>query len=377
MAEHQIPICGGRDEQRVAVFDARSPIRLMAYHSGEKVVLAHSFPLQFRYRPRAERKADVPMLRRRFVSFLEVQIAVAVAKAVLARERLSAPLQPAESQRLRLHQLTGQVPVKVALGGPAENTRLAVVVPSAGVQIEQHRQKRLRLVVRAAEPELHVRPAREVPQHRSNLGSEPRAQRRQIGIESVGQRHRRAVDGPFGPDVALVGNLAQDRKIRRALRDVAQSQNRAAADVGAKVRQERGNDAVLVPGLDNEIEIVGIVGPIANEREDWIFRSVATDGLEPQRCDPDKAAGFVPGGQDLERPGSAICAPPRADPLRGQESRSRPRLREQLAPRGTKFRQRGIGRQLRNSHAVPDRDASTTRSCQSSIISSVHSVSPR
>src|SRR6187200_1414930 len=113
------------------------------------------------------------MLGRRLIPLLEVQICVTVPESVLAGKDAIPPRHPGHAQGAATEQLSREIGIKLALGGPAEHAGLSLLIPSSRVKIEQDRKKAFDLRFAIALAERHIRTAFVAPQDGADFRTEP------------------------------------------------------------------------------------------------------------------------------------------------------------------------------------------------------------
>src|SRR5215204_6444324 len=351
-----------------------APVGLVPANSAQKIVFGDASSYEFPDRPRAKADADVPMLRRGFVPFLQMEVGASMDESILARENPAVPFQPAETKSTAFQKARREQRIKLPLCLPAEYPRQPVVVPSPGVKIEQRREQAVQLLRAVTNAKTHVPPCFQPTQNGANLRPEPRSKGAQVIVPTRGETNGRTRNRLFLPQSAS-GHPLQNREVRRRGRQVLELQD-YVAEVFVYIPQPGGDDGLFEAVCNDEVEIVRVARAIGQKRERRECLPIAAHCLATQRCDPSQFAALVPCSQNAQFVRLAVCGPPGPRPFPRQKRGSRTRRGEQTVP----LRQQLLPVLLRsngvNFHTPTRTGASTTCLSHSSSIRKVHRVSP-
>src|SRR5260370_19300068 len=135
----------------------------------------------------------------RLIALLELEIFALVDESILAGKYPPVPFDPAKAKPSALEDQRRKPRIEIPFVLPPEYARLAFLGTPPCVEVEEHRQQALNLLLGIAEPETYFRVAFQSAKNRPDFRPEARSQNSQAPLPAFWQANTTAVNIALGP----------------------------------------------------------------------------------------------------------------------------------------------------------------------------------
>src|SRR5260370_16234921 len=271
----------------------------------------------------------------RLIALLELEIFALVDESILAGKYPPVPFDPAKAKPSALEDQRRKPRIEIPFVLPPEYARLAFLGTPPCVEVEEHRQQALNLLLGIAEPETYFRVAFQSAKNRPDFRPEARSQNTQVPLPAFWQANTTAVNIALGPkEVArTVVPFPQKAQMRRGLRHLIQHHNHAAIQCFRTVGAKGVHYLIFMAGSNDEIQIVGIVRTIPDKRKRRRRLTVSPHCSRAHRSNSPEDAVAVESGGYPQLARAPIAGPPRRHPLPAQKNAAGAGFPQQCVPR--------------------------------------------